>query len=187
MRNVLFVLAELSDSEVDWLVSAGTKTRIRKGDVLVRQGEPSPSLFLVLTGEFLVTVGDTGKVVAKIERGELIGEISFLDSRPPTATVIAGEDASVLAISRTRLRSKLRTDTGFASRFYLALGIMLAHRLRDIRMRDTAKEKNPGGDGSERNLDPNVEQAGEFSPELLDKVDSAARRFNNLLDKVGAV
>jgi len=86
------------------------------------------------------------------------------------------------------LRSKLRTDAGFASRFYLALGIMLAHRMRDIRMREMAKEKNPGGQlSSQRDLADTVEQAGEFSPDLLDKVDSAARRFQDVLARVGPV
>jgi CRP/FNR family transcriptional regulator, cyclic AMP receptor protein len=175
MRQVLFVLAELNDLDLDWIVATGARESIRRGQVLVRQGEPIESLYLILSGQFAVTTGD--RVVNRIGQGELVGEISFLDSRPPTATVTAIEDSTVLSLPSSRLRSKLRTDTGFASRFYLALGVMLSHRLRDTLSQVAT--------GPRRDLDDRTEQAGEFAPELLDKLNLAGMRFEELLAKVG--
>ena len=87
-------------------------------------------MYIVLQGQFRVSMaagGGTG--LARLHVGEVIGEISFVDSRPPTATVTAVEDAVVLAIPRQRLFAKLPEDTGFAARFYQALSIFLAWRL----------------------------------------------------------
>ena len=107
MRKVLFVLAELNDQDLDWIVAAGTRESFPRGQVLVRQGEPVPSLYLILRGRFTVTTGDN-RLINTIGQGEVVGEISFLDSRPPTATVTAAEDSTVLSLPSGRLRSRLR-------------------------------------------------------------------------------
>ena len=62
-----------------------------------------------------------GKEVATLRSGEVLGELSFLDSRPPSASVIATTEVTVLALSRQKLNAKLAADAPFAARFYRAL------------------------------------------------------------------
>jgi len=71
-----------------------------------------------------------GTEIAVLEQGELVGELSFLDSRPPNATVTAARETTVLAVPRWKLDAKLEEDAEFAARFYRALGVLLANRLR---------------------------------------------------------
>jgi CRP/FNR family transcriptional regulator, cyclic AMP receptor protein len=59
-----------------------------------------------------------------------MGEMSFVDQAPPSATVQAMEPSFVLDIPRRRLNAKLAEDAGFAARFYRALSMFLAARLR---------------------------------------------------------
>ena len=126
MRKVLFILSELADSDVDWMVDNGTKKHCARGAVLIEEGKPIEELFLLLDGHLSVTIaGGGGQEVPRLGSGEILGELSFLDSRPPAATVTAFEEATVLGIPRTRLTEKLREDTGFAARFYRALGVFL--------------------------------------------------------------
>jgi CRP-like cAMP-binding protein len=127
---------------------------------------------VVLRGAFTVSTQDG--VVGTAGQGELLGEISFVDGHLPTATVTASEDSAVLAIPRARLRSKLKTDTTFASHFYLAVGKMLAHRLRDFLA--------PKGSTSQRKLDDYLEESSEFDEETLDKISLAGLRFETLLE-----
>jgi CRP/FNR family transcriptional regulator, cyclic AMP receptor protein len=68
--------------------------------------------------------------VARLGAGEVVGGIAFVDSAPPSATVMAAGDASVLALPHTLLRQRLAEDAPFAARFYRALAIFLADRLR---------------------------------------------------------
>src|SRR5580765_4812678 len=99
MREVLSFLAELSDQDLDWLTGAGLRESIGKGQLLIRQGMPIPALYLVLRGAFTVATQDDG-VVGTAGQGELLGEISFVDGKLPTATVTADEDSTVLAIPK---------------------------------------------------------------------------------------
>ena len=130
MKKVLYILGELEDGDAEWLVRSGRRLQVAPGEPIIREGEPADSLFFVIGGTFRVSTR-TAPEVAVLSAGEVVGEISFVDHRPPTATVTALEDARVLAIPRPVLAEKLRTDPPFAARFYRALAVFLAHRLRD--------------------------------------------------------
>ena len=56
--------------------------------------------------------------------------MSFLDSAPPSATVTAVGDGLALFLDKHSLALKLKEDVAFGSRFYRALAIFLADRLR---------------------------------------------------------
>ena len=131
MRNGLYFLSSLSDSDIDWLVTAGQRREMAAGINLIEEGRPIDSLFLVIDGAFAVrTAGPEARGTTRLHPGEVVGEMSFVDSAMPPATVQALEDSFVLAIPRRRLNARLAEDLGFASRFYRALSMLLADRLR---------------------------------------------------------
>lgn len=131
MQKVLFFLNELSDRDIDWLVSVGEKREIPADSVLIYEGKPVDTLYIMLDGTLVVSIAAMGeREVARLYSGEVVGEMSFVDSRPPSATVKTMEQSVVLAIPRAELAQKLQTDESFASRFYRALAILLSHRLR---------------------------------------------------------
>ena len=172
MRKVLYLFSKFSDQDVDWLIGTGRRQEVKPGDVLIHEGRHTDSLFITLAGNYEVVKNE--KVIATIGAGEVLGELSFLDSRPPVATNIATETGTVLSIASSRLNSKLRADTGFASRFYLALGIMLADR-----MRQTTSQLAYG-----RTLDESTEELDEIPADLLDSASVAAARFGRLREAV---
>jgi hypothetical protein len=101
-----------------------------------------------------------------------------VDSRPPLASVKAVTESNVLAIPRESLCAKLAKDTGFAARFYRAIAIFLADRLRVTASR--FGYGRPDQDGVEA-TDPS-----ELHPELLEWIDLAAVRFDKLLRRLSA-
>ncbi|MEM7248882.1 MAG: cyclic nucleotide-binding domain-containing protein [Acidobacteriota bacterium] len=175
MRRVLFILSELEDDHVSWLTEAGHSERVSSGKVLVEEGRDTASLFIVIEGKLAVTVGGGGttRQVASLRAGEIVGELSYLDSRPPNATVTAAEDSHVFVIPRDRLARKLASDDAFAARFYRALGVFLADRLR------TAVSRI--GDASGGSLSDQVGADEEIDPDLLDGLDLAGARFDGFL------
>ncbi|MBE9135892.1 cyclic nucleotide-binding domain-containing protein [Nodosilinea sp. LEGE 07088] len=131
MKRVVFILGVLEDEDVDWLIEAGQRRELQAADVLIREGEPCDELFLILDGELEVTVTALNdSPIAQLATGEVVGEMSFVDGQPPSATVSALEPSIVLSISCGHLRHKLQQDIWFASRFYRALAILLSSRLR---------------------------------------------------------
>jgi CRP/FNR family cyclic AMP-dependent transcriptional regulator len=173
MKKVLYILAEFDDDDVQWMSANGSRNTLSPGEVLITQGVDLESLFVALDGRFSVSVN--GVEVAKTGAGEVLGEISFVDRHPPTATVTAVEESHVLAIPREVIHEKLRSDREFAARFYLALSTFLADRLRGI------LEQVGGGAGvSDWSSDTE-----ELDLDRLDAVSRAGDRFQRVLRQLG--
>jgi CRP-like cAMP-binding protein len=174
MRKVLYIFGLLTDTDIEWMARNGTTRRLQGGEVIIREGVSSKSVIFVLEGELAVTSEASGQV-ARLSVGEIVGEISLVDSAPPSATVTASRDGAALFIDKTTLLEKLGTDEGFGCRFYRALAIFLADRLRATVQ--LPSERSGGSDDILRDeLDINV----------LDHVSAAGERFRRLLDMLRA-
>ena len=163
MKKVLYILGQLSDQDVDWMLAVGEAKQVPPGTVLLREGEPTDALYVVLRGTVSVSSRSSGdREIASVGRGEVLGEISFLDNRMPTATVHALDGVTVFVLSREQLSAKLVRDTGFAARFYRALAVFLSDRMRKSnasrlvaaggRVTDEAEDATSEWSGSEENI-----------------------------------
>src|SRR5436190_2159435 len=129
MRKVLFIFGELSDTDVDWLAKAGEKANIPAGTVLIPVGARVDHLYILLDGQLQIKAAN-GTFIAKLESGEVVGEMSLVDPAPTSVSVEVAVDSLLFRVPDTKLRQKLAADTAFASRFYRAICIFLADRLR---------------------------------------------------------
>jgi CRP/FNR family transcriptional regulator, cyclic AMP receptor protein len=131
MKKALYMLAGFSDRDFDWLLTTGRKNRILAGQALIREGEPTDALHILLEGSLSVFAGANREEIAQIRGGEVIGEMSFIDSRPPSATVQALEDSLVWSIPRSLLIAKLSQDVEFSAHFYQSVAAFLCDRMRE--------------------------------------------------------
>ena len=129
MRKILYVLGQLDDHDVAWLSRTGQRRHVTDGESLITQNTHNHSLFIVVEGELRVSIAGLGHV-ATLLRGEILGEMGFVDSAPSSATVTAHGDAFVLQIAKDALNRKIEEDHGFGFRFYRAISLLLADRLR---------------------------------------------------------
>ncbi len=131
MRKVLYLLNELNERDLDWMLTKGSRQQVKAGTILIKEGEPTDALYIVVEGSLTVSIAALGgREISTIGGGEVLGEMSFVDDRPPSATVKAIEDSLVLAIPRKELSEKLQKDVLFALRFYRAITKFLSTRLR---------------------------------------------------------
>ncbi len=83
-----------------------TSTSLRsfaEGDIIVTEGEPGSSLFLIVSGHVKVfTRAETGEHVplAELGPGDFFGEVSLLTGRPRTATITARDQVMAIEITR---------------------------------------------------------------------------------------
>lgn len=173
MRKVLFLLGQLNDNDIEWLITTGQRQTVSPGTVLIEAGGQIDALYILLQGTLEVSGTQFKGGIIRLESGEVVGEISLLDSRPTTATVTAAGECIVLAIPRDELQNKLSSADGFSARFYHALAVFLAHRLRN-----TYKLL---GFGADESLDEDVDYEDELSAEILDSVHLAGSRFDRVL------
>src|SRR3954462_11569729 len=99
---------------------------LRRGEVLVREGDPSDALHFVLSGRFAVYLDGVRERVAEVGQGEPIGEVGFFAGLPRTATAIALRDSTVLTITRDRFHDIGRSSPGIQDAVILSLARRLA-------------------------------------------------------------
>lgn len=177
MRKVLYLFGQLNDADVEWMMATGRKRFVAQGGVLIQQGVPIDALFILLEGRLAVLLGRQEREIARLNTGEIVGEMSFVDARPPSATVRGLEDSTVFAISKPVLLAKLEQDLGFAARFYRALAIYLSTTVRE--------RHRMLGYGSAADLDAAEEDdVDELDPNVLDTVALAGDRFDRMVKRL---
>lgn len=75
---------------------------LRGGEVLVRQGEPSDALYVVINGRLRVVLEQAGAAAStlyELRRGQTVGEIGLLTGGARTATVYAVRDSLLARLS----------------------------------------------------------------------------------------
>lgn len=109
------VFAALPVAELEVVARSATERSIEPGGVLIREGEPGHSYFVVSSGELGVSVG--GRPVRRLRRGDGVGEVALLTDAPRSATVVATTRAQLLEIDRSQF---LTAVTGDATAFGVA-------------------------------------------------------------------
>jgi NTE family protein len=127
LLSALPALDERTLKDLEALASEADLIEIRRGGILVRQGEPSDVLYFVLSGRFSVHSDGALEPIAEIAQGQPIGEIGFFAGLPRTATVSALRDSRVLAITRERFGALSATSPQLRD----AVIVSLARRLSE--------------------------------------------------------
>ena len=105
------------------------KRRFRRGELIVEHGRKSNSLFILLTGRARVLTADSrGRevILAVLQSGDYVGEMSLIDNEPHSATVRAEVQTDMLILGRPEFSRCLPDSSS------LAYGILrgLVARLR---------------------------------------------------------
>jgi CRP-like cAMP-binding protein len=173
MRKVLFIFGELTDGDVEWLAKAGERIQLDPGSVLIAAGSRVDHLYIVLDGQVAIKSA-AGKEFARLESGEILGEMSLVDPAPAMVTVEAATRTLVLRIPDSKLREKLSQDFPFAARFYRAICVFLADRVRASTQRLGYGENVAAAEAAR----------GELNENVLENLHLAGARFDRMLKKL---
>lgn len=107
------ILKSLRDAELESLVSNSLLRVLAPEETVLRIGQPNHALYLVLTGQLFAVLGadSTGGRVP-IGTGECFGEMSVIEGKPVSATVVAGEETCVLEIPEEAFWSAVVAEPG---------------------------------------------------------------------------
>lgn len=124
------LLAFLDAESVAFLLNAGTRRSFGAGDVLLRYGEPTDHVLVLLTGWVQVSVctrGGQQVLFAQRGPGDVVGDVAALSGRPRTATVHAIEDVRVIRLTRQRFLRCMRDRSDIR----IAMVRQMANRLQE--------------------------------------------------------
>lgn len=102
----------LSETERHALRARLALRTLRRGDVLMRQGDAADALYVVLSGRFAVTLEGRRDPLSEIGPGQPVGEVAFLTGGTRTATVAAMRDSLVLALPRAEFEALVSAHPG---------------------------------------------------------------------------
>lgn len=108
------------------------------GNILVREGEPGDSIFVVIEGE--LAVSSAGVPLARMGPNEHFGELSLADRLPRSATVEATSFGSAISISMDALREFCMTEPALGNTLLWKLLRALGQRLRSANARLVAED-----------------------------------------------
>jgi CRP/FNR family cyclic AMP-dependent transcriptional regulator len=100
-RVPLFSL--LTNEQAQAIADSVVKRRFRRGELVVEQGRKSNALFILLNGRARVLTADQrGRevILAVLESGDYVGEMSLIDNEPHSATVRAEIQTDMLILGR---------------------------------------------------------------------------------------
>jgi CRP-like cAMP-binding protein len=185
-RESVTVFSGLQDSDLDWIITVGKVQSIPPDTYLLQSAHPIDAMHILLDGACAVEWDEDGRSpllkafskprdeqprqeLARLSRGDLIGETAFVNANPMNIAVRTVRESKVLSIPRWRIAAKLLHDIEFASRFYQVLATILTNQ-QNILLQD---------DGAD--LDESEDQADH---EFLNKVALAEARFEWMLKRI---
>ena len=119
----------LSNQDWDLLLEKAETRLYQPGEVILKMGENPQAMYLVDKGQVRVEQRP-GRALASHGSGAVFGEMSFLQGKGASASVIAEDNVEVRVMHFMHVNGLLNSVPGLATRFYQTLAVTLAHRLQ---------------------------------------------------------
>lgn len=156
------LFADLSESDHNLLVQVAVRRTYPRHTLLIQEGDPGESLYLLRKGRAKVYLGNDGGrevIVAILGPGDFFGELALIDDAKCSANVMTLEESEFVSIGKREFRQVLASSSGMAIHLLKALTSRLreadlqieALALKDVQARVVqALESLAEPDGNER-------------------------------------
>lgn len=177
LKTVPF-LNSFNEEQLDDLLTSSNIIQAEPGDVIIREGTIDSRIYILLSGELEVRVGE--KRVAAISRsGEVFGELALVNQDKRVASVVAAQPSFCLAVDQKFLQDihPREEDPAFHAALYEFVARLIAKKLDATSRRLAEVEKELRA----------LKQAAEPAPAAPKKSKPnpvVARRSNGVAKKV---
>ncbi|MBK6863360.1 MAG: Crp/Fnr family transcriptional regulator [Ideonella sp.] len=107
----------LTNDQAQGIADSVVKKRFRRGEIIVEHGRKSNALFILLNGRARVLTADSrGRevILAVLQPGDYVGEMSLIDDAPHSATVRAEVQTDMLVLGRAEFSRCLPDSSSLA-------------------------------------------------------------------------
>lgn len=129
------LFAALTPTQSASIADAIVKKRFKRAEVIVEQGKKTDALYIILTGRARVMSTDSrGRevILATLQPGDYIGEMSLIDDEPHSATVRTEIQTDVLMLDRDAFSRCLPENSSMSYNIMRGLVQRLRHADRKI-------------------------------------------------------
>jgi CRP-like cAMP-binding protein len=117
LGSVPFFREVLDDKELAILADHARMHTLTEGETLIAEDRPGHSMFVIVSGEVVVTVSGEPEPLARLGKGAIVGEMSLLTGSPRNATVTAATRVEALEVDKAALANVLWMSPGLVDRF----------------------------------------------------------------------
>jgi len=96
LKNIDF-LQKVSADTLESLASECQLKELEREEVLFQGGEEGDSMYVIISGELIVS--KSGTEIARRKKGDYLGEMALIESKPRSATVISAVPTLLLEIT----------------------------------------------------------------------------------------
>jgi CRP/FNR family transcriptional regulator/CRP/FNR family cyclic AMP-dependent transcriptional regulator len=126
------ILAALKLEHLDMLAKLSAIRTFKKGEIVIKQGDPGSGLFVILSGSVAVTSKNRPGLpdinLNNLGKGDFFGEMSLIDGYPRSATCSAAAETQVVELNRWVFLDVLRREPSIA----VAMLPVLCRRIRMV-------------------------------------------------------
>jgi len=99
-------------------------------EVIIRQDEPGLGMYIIQSGQAVVTTGRENVQLSRLGDGDFFGEVSLLDETPRSATVVAKTHCQILGFFQSDLFGLIERDPRFGVKIVVRVAKIIGDRLR---------------------------------------------------------
>ncbi len=102
--------AQLPAAHIDELINRFERIKVRRGEVVIREGDEGDSYYVIAAGRFQVerTIGGVKVVLAELKPFDAFGEEALVSEAKRNATVVASIDGDLLKLGKVDFDQLLR-------------------------------------------------------------------------------
>ena len=162
-----------------------------EGDAIIKEGGTGLGLFIITSGRVEVSreVNNKKVILATLEAGACVGELSLMDDKPRSGTVVATENVECLLITRDSFHKLVGKDSEIA----LQIASTVANKLREANDKVTeltlqqkpAKASAPPPTPSPAEKEKKTEQEeSKMAPETTEDEEDSSESDTGFLGKI---
>ena len=95
---------DLTDTELEVIAKITNQKNFKLGETIFKESEEGQSLYVITNGEVKASVSaPNGEsfTLTMLKDGDIFGQMSFIDARPRSATIIATSDVETIVMEKS--------------------------------------------------------------------------------------
>jgi len=137
---------EIYDEEIEEIIKDCFVASFKPGDLIIKQGDTSSDICVILTGEAEVVVhkGASKFSIVKLGRGDLFGELVLINETQRTADIVAIEDTDILVMTYENFFSHFSTKPQVFALMILNVTRLITKRLKasNLKIEELSQQLN---------------------------------------------
>lgn len=97
ISSKIYLFDEIDRDSIIRMTKNVTFKQFKRGQILMKEGDDGEEIYFILSGGAAVIIPAlNNKVVAKIDSGQMLGEMAFITKKKRSATIIASKDETTV-------------------------------------------------------------------------------------------